>query len=317
MSEASSAALASRARETALESVWAQWSVLNPMLLRDSTPRAPASVVDPEALVLASLCLWEEERRLVDVLAWWAARGAMLMSTRRIDTLRASFPATAAERLDHFALWARQGGDTRWKPHTADDLPVRTGKGPSELRLDGPATLLLRLRAGFGVSAKSDVLAFLLALDAEPAAPREIARAVGYADKNVRVAARDLVLAGFIEERDSYPVGYASRPGVAREFLRLLSWNEPDTAVPAWNHWAAVYALLLAVASWSEADELSNAYVLSSRARDLFDEYRWLFRSAGLRVPDPKRYPGEQYLAAFSDTLDILSAWLKDTEAQS
>lgn len=310
MSESISAALASQARETALGAVWAQWSVLNPMLLRDSSARVPSSIIDPEALVLASLGLWEAERRLVDVLAWWAARGATLLSTRRIETLRTGFPGDTAERLGHFALWARQGGDTRWKPRAVDDVPVRAGKGPSELRLSGPGTLLLRLRAGFGVSAKSDVLAFLLALDGEPAALREIARAVGYADKNVRVAARDLVLGGFLEERDSYPVAYASRPGFARGLVRLLSWNNSAEAVPNWCHWAAVYPFLLSVMSWGEEDGFSNPYVLSSRARDLFGEYRWLFRSAELRVPEPKHYPGEQYLDAFSDTLELLSSWL-------
>jgi hypothetical protein len=310
MSEINSASLASRARETALGAVWAQWGVVNPMLLRDGSARVPTSIIDPEALVLASLGLWEAERRLVDVLAWWAARGATLLSTRRIETLRAGFPRDAAGRLDHFALWARKGGDTRWKLQAVDDVPVRAGKGPSGLRLDGPATLLLRLRAGFGVSAKSDILAFLLALDGEPAAPREIVRAVGYADKNVRVAARDLVLGGFLEERDSYPVAYASRAGFARGFVRLLSRDNSPEAVPNWCHWAAVYAFLLSVMSWEEEDGLSSPYVLSSRARDLFVEYRWLFRSAELRAPEPKYYPGEQYLAAFSDTLDLLTVWL-------
>ncbi len=306
MSEISADSLASRAREAALEAVWAQWGVLNPMLLRDTSARVPSSIIDPEALVLASLALWEAERRLVDVLAWWAARGATLLSTRRIEALRTSFPAETAERLDHFALWARQGSDTRWKPRTTDDIPVRLGKGPSELRLSGPATLLLRLRAGFGVSAKSDVLAFLLALNGEPASPKEITRAVGYADKNVRVAARDLAMGGFIEERDSYPIGYASRPGFAAGLVRLLAWDDSAEPVPNWSHWAAVYAFLLAVASWSEP---ANPYVLSSRARDLYDQHRWLFRSAELRVPDPKHHPGERYLAAFSDTLDVLTTW--------
>jgi hypothetical protein len=280
------------------------------MLLRDSSARAPTSIIDPEALVLASLGLWEAERRLADVLAWWAERGATLLSTRRIETLRAGFPPDAGARLDHFALWAHQGGDTRWKPRGVADIPVRAGKGPSELRLGGPGTLLLRLRAGFGVSAKSDVLAFLLAQDGEPAAPREIARAVAYADKNVRVAARDLVTGGFLEERDSYPVAYASRPGFARGIVRLLSRDNSPEAVPNWCHWAAVYAFLLSVMSWEDEDALTNPYVLSSRARDLFIHYRWLFRSAELRVPDPKHYPGEQYLPAFSDTLDLLAAWL-------
>ncbi|HEX8361933.1 MAG TPA: hypothetical protein VF613_17570 [Longimicrobium sp.] len=288
MSEITADSLASRAREAALEAVWAQWSVLNPMLLRDASAKVPSSVIDPEALVLASLGLWEAERRLVDVLAWWAVRGATLLSTRRIGTLRTGFPGDTTQRLGRFGFWAHQGGDTRWKPRGVAHVPVRAGKGPSGLRLNGPATLLLRLRAGFGVSAKSDVLAFLLALDGEPAAPREIARAPGYADKNVRVAARDLTMGGFIEERDSYPIGYASRPGFARGLVRLLSQDNSPEAVPNWCHWAAVYAFLLSVMSWDEEEGLSNPYVLSSWARDLFEEYRWLFRSAELRVPEPK-----------------------------
>jgi len=310
MSESTSDALASRARETALNAVWAQWGVLNPMLLGGGA-KQPSSMLDPEALVLASLGLWEAERRLVDVLAWWAPRGATLMSTRRTDTLRAGFPAQVADRLGHFGSWANEGGDPRWKGKAIGEVTARAGKGPSELGLNGPATLLLRLRAGFGVSAKPDVLAFLLALDGEPAASKEIARAVGYADKNVRVAARDLVLGGFLEERDSYPIGYAARPGFARGLIRLLSWeNSSGDGVPAWNHWAAVYAFLLSVAAWGEADGPTSGYVLSSQARDLFERYRWVFRSAELRVPDPNRYPGEHYLGAFSDTLDALSAWL-------
>jgi hypothetical protein len=310
MSESTRDALASRAQETALEAVWAQWGVLNPMLLGGGAKQS-SSMLDPEALVLASLGLWEAERRLVDVLAWWAPRGAMLMSTRRTDTLRAGFPAHVAGRLDQFGSWAHEGGDPRWKGKGTGEVTVRAGKGPSELGLNGPGTLLLRLRAGFGVSAKPDVLAFLLALDGVPAAPKEIARAVGYAGKNVRVAARDLVLGGFLDERESYPVAYAARPGFARGFIRLLSWeNSPAVGVPAWNHWAAVYAFLLSAAAWGEADGPTNGYVLSSQARDLFERYRWVFRSAELRVPDPNRYPGEQYLGAFSDTLDALSAWL-------
>lgn len=310
MSESTRTSLASRAQETAVAAVWAQWGVLNPMLLRDSSAKAPSSIIDPEALILASLGLWDAERRLVDVLAWWAARGARLMSTRRVESLRSSFPSEAAGRLDHFALWASRGGDPRWKPGTAEEIPVRPGKGPSELELAGPATLLLRLRAGFGVSAKSDVLAFLLALDGEPAAPRGIARAVGYADKNVRVAARELVMGGFLEERDSYPVGYASRPGLARGLVRLLSWDDSAEAVPGWIHWGGVFAFLLSVASWGASDGPANRYVLSSQARDLFEAHRWVFKSADLRVPDPSRYPGERYLDAFSDTLDALSAWI-------
>jgi len=310
MSMSTRIALAERAREAALSVAWAQWGGLNPSLIKETSAKPLTSIVDPEALVLASLVLWEDEHRLVDVLSWWAGKGATLMSLRRIDSLRPAFPKTAHERLDHFAAWAKQAGDSRWKPATSSDLVVRAGKGPSELVLNGSATLLLKLRAGFGVSAKPDILAFLLALDGQGAPAKEIAQAVGYADKNVRAAAGDLTMGGFIEERETYPVEYAARHGFAAGLVRLLTWDRSGEKAPDWNHWSAIYAFLLHVAMWSEEAVLAQPYVLSSRARDLFEQYRWVFRRADLRLPDPNRYPGEQYLGAFSETLKAVSEWV-------
>lgn len=312
MSENHAVQWAELARSTALEAVWAQWSALNPMLLRERDAPPPASVIDPEALVLASMALWDEERRLADVVGWWALRGATLISARRLDTLASDFPALARERIPTFGAWATTGGDLRWKKRGtgSEQVEFRTGKGPSELSLTGPATLLLRLRAGFGVSAKPDVLGFLIAHDGEGIAVKDVARSVGYAEKNVRVAARELALGGFIQEQDVYPVAYATREGFARGFLRLLTWDGSGEKVPHWNHWSAIYAFLLRVGGWAEEPRLPTGYLLSSRARDLFEEYRWVFRRAELKVPDANRFPGEQFLGAFTETLTLLSRWV-------
>lgn len=309
MSDSIVSQLAGRARDCALAAVWAQWGVINPMLLPDPDSKPASSIIDPEALVLASLALWHAERRLADVLAWWAATGAPLMSTRRTATLTRDIPAANGSRLGQFAAWAREGGDTRWKGDASGEIPVRPGKGPPQLALRGPSTLLLRLRAGFGVSAKPDVLAFLVALDGEGATSREIVRATGYADPNVRAAAHQLALGGFVEERESHPVSYAAPSGFPRAFVRLIERDAPNARVPGWRDWAAVYAFLVAVASWEAQARLANPYVLSSEARDLFERYAWVFGRAGLRVPDPRRYRGEEYLTGFGETLDVLCDW--------
>jgi hypothetical protein len=294
----------------ALTAVWAQWGVLNPMLLRNASAPVPASILDPEALVLASLCLWDSERRLADVLAWWAARGSGLMSTRRIKSLRPGFPAERTPRLGQFAAWAHEAGDTRWKADVTEPVPVRAGKGPKELRLEGPATLLLRLRAGFGVSAKPDVLAFVVAMDGVALPSKEIARAVSYADTNVRQAARDLLAGGFLEQANTFPIAYRSPIGFAHGLVRLLSRHGDDEDLPHWIHWPAVYAFLISVAGWEGTNGAPDPYLLSTQARDLYEEHGWIFERAGLRVPDPARYRGDEYLPAFSDTLDILSDWI-------
>lgn len=315
MSVSNATALAERARETALHAVWAQWSVLNARLLGRSGARASTSVVDPEALVLASLALWDDERRLSDVLAWWAEHGAPLLSVRRLDSLRRSFPAELAARVEVFAHWAREAGDTRWKPKPAAgdadvEPPARRGKGPSTLTLSGSQALLLKLRAGFGVSAKPDVLCYLLALDGAGATSKEIARAVAYTEKNVRLAARDLSLGGFIEEREVFPTQYAARAGFAGSLVHLLSGRPGIENTPGWTHWWAVYAFLLHVAAWAEGVALVQPYPLSSRARELFTEYRWAFPQRELSLPEPGHYPGERYLGAFEETLDSLTSWL-------
>lgn len=312
MSDATASTLASRARDCALAAAWAQWGALNPMLLPGKGVVSPVSVIDPEALVLASLTLWEEERRLADVLAWWARLGAPLMSVRRAGTLSRDFPTTVLAGLHEFAAWARQGGDTRWNGTESGTVPVRAGKGPSVLVLRGSTTLLLRLRAGFGITAKPDVLAFLLALNGRGATSKDIVRATGYADKNVRVAGHELATGGFLEERSGYPLAYAAPNGFARGFVRLIERDAPEAEVPGWGYWAAVYAFLLTVASWENQPWAAERYVLSSHARDLFERHAWLFDRVDMRVPDPRRYRGEHYLDAFSETLDMLREWVSN-----
>ena len=65
--------------------------------------------------------------------------------------------------------------------------------------MEGPA-LTLRLRAGFGINAKADVLALLLGLAGAPADLKLIAAATAYTERAVRTAAEEMALAGFIQE---------------------------------------------------------------------------------------------------------------------
>ncbi len=304
--------LGERTAEMAVEAVWRQWSVLNP-LLGTHRPSATGCLLDPETLVLASLVLAEREARLVDLLAWWAQRGSLLLSVQRMRTLLKEF--SGAERpLGWFAHWATHlGGDGRWKGMAEEtETPApRPGKGPEVLRFDHLATLMLKLRAGFGVGVKADLLAYLLSLRGEARAATEIARAIGYTSKTVRIAVRDLGLAGFVEETGEYPARFATPPKVAESLLALMYGGRKQTAPPRWCYWAQVLSFLLRVAELgSELRSRSDLYVASSRARDLFAKYEAVFRAIGVRMPRPEPYPGATYLAPFDEFVAELGSWL-------
>ena len=145
----------------AVSACWRQWRTLTRAAAGDE---ATASILDPEALVLLSLTVRHRERRLQDLLHWWAKTGSTLLSVQRMRSLLAAFPESVRGDLAWFASACRTSGDRRWQALTrryADrvaDVVARPGKGPDTLELLAPSTLLLRLRAGFGVGAKADML---------------------------------------------------------------------------------------------------------------------------------------------------------------
>jgi hypothetical protein len=78
--------IASVARAAAADAVWRQWGALGaPVAGANSAPR---SVIDPEALLLLSASIRSSERRLDDVLGWWAAAGSTLLSVQRSSRRR-------------------------------------------------------------------------------------------------------------------------------------------------------------------------------------------------------------------------------------
>nr|NIR45019.1 hypothetical protein [Gemmatimonadota bacterium]NIR75771.1 hypothetical protein [Candidatus Kutchimonas denitrificans]NIS03421.1 hypothetical protein [Gemmatimonadota bacterium]NIT67472.1 hypothetical protein [Gemmatimonadota bacterium]NIV25760.1 hypothetical protein [Gemmatimonadota bacterium] len=158
------------------------------------------------------------------------------------------------------------------------------------------------------------LLAYLICLRGESRSATEIARAIGYTDKTVRIAGRDLAYGGFVEEIDDHPSRYATVPDVAQSLLVLMYGRRKQAAAPGWCYLAQVLSFLLGVAGWGTNPELiGNAYLASSRARDMFEKYEGTFRAIGLRMPRPEPYPGADYLAPFQEFVAEVGSWLDAT----
>lgn len=292
--------LGRQARDGALDAAWRQWGALGALV----GGRPARTVLDPEALVLASLALIPHERRLGDVLLWWASAGSGFLSVQRVRSLQDRFPAADAEgALQAFAASAVEAGDRRWKrlagPHGLD---ARPGKGADTPDLTTPAAVVLRLRAAFGVSAKADLFAVLLGSES-PATVRELADSLGYSTVAVRVALREMTLARVAVATGASPAAY--RAADVAQWSALVAGGPP----PQWGHWAEAFAVLLAVAEWGGSASEWTPYVASSKARDLAERHARPLRLLAPHAPSLDGHRGEDALAPFAATVrDLVNA---------
>jgi hypothetical protein len=301
--------LAGTLRQVTLDVAWRQWRVLGAgAATRTGAGRPLRALIDPEALVLVSLALLDEERRLADLLHDWAARNADLLSVQRMKNLAAGYPDSArdvlAQRLAWFATVAHDvGKDLRWRPMAAMgravrpsaaeptdanvgvdtsvvDVPsVRAGARSgtkvraTRARLTADAALLLRLRLGVGVGVKADVLAFLLARSGQWATVRELAEATAYTPAAVRRAAEDLAAARLTDALDGAPMSYRT---VYAAWAPLLALEDRP---PHWARWHERFVFVIEFLHWANAARARplSAYVLGAHGRELLGRHRPAF----------------------------------------
>lgn len=287
-----------QAEAAALDAVWSQWGALTPAAATTSAGAA-WTLIDPEALILASLALMPVEQRLGDLVAAWAREAGFLMSKSRFRSMEDWFPAGVEFGVADFAYHAAEAGHSNWKglaPAEAAYEPRGKRVGPLNLTL-GPA-LILRLRAGFGVNAKADLLATLLGMHGTVADLKLMTAATGYTERAIRNATEEMVIAGLITEITGRPSAYRVDHKPWADLLDPQGSPDQGPRIPPWRFWAAILPFLLAVHRWGEeaARMKWSDYVASSRARDLFERHEKRLTQAGIFLPASPQRAGEAFL---------------------
>lgn len=308
------------AKETAVALCWTQWSGMGAMAVPVESRRTQ-SIVDPEALVLLSLFVSKEERRLGDLVAWWARTGSNLTSVHRLKIVASKFPGeVSSDELPLFALLAAEAGDRRWRGSAGGTVPewVRSQKGPAALELIEPSALWPRLRAGFGVGAKADALVFLLGLRGGWASAKVISFATGYSTVAVRQAVGEMALARLIRETGGRPSEYLAP---SKPWETLLGFHDcgnggsTSGASPKWCFWADLFAFLAEVMAWSRsADSTASPSVrlVASHARDLMEAHSEAFRLNDIGVPPPELFKGRAGVEGLLKTVETVSTWARE-----
>ncbi len=300
--------LAGALREAAVRLAWSQWAPLGGQVAGEA--RTPRAVVDPEALVLFSCALRGAEPRLWDLTAGLAATEPSLLSVQRMRNLAKAYPQRVQEALAEFGRIAvRDGKDSRWTPiATKGEVPsYRPGKVhlPIESAAER-AGLMVRLRLAFGVTARTDVLTYLLATSPERASITDIARATGYGPVPVRRALEAMAAARVVQASSTRP---------ARYYAALESWGPllgiSKGAAP-WRSWQPLMVFLVEAldALGRHVEPPLTEYLWSSELRKLVEANWPALELNRIQAPDPRRYLGAKYLEGFQETVRAVRNWV-------
>ena len=261
--------------------LWRQWSALG---IPGHGAESSRHYVDPEALLAFTCTFGRYDPRLFDEMLGWLASYERFINTQRVNTLFkkklfsgssvgggiARFLCTQTKQKRWRNL--ERLGDPVAEPHSlfflgdGRPLPVSGECDPSfsaagfardpvrlrqhaTFRANGPGAILLRLRTLMGVSARCEILVYLMTHAS--GYPREIATETHYAQKTVHDALDDLALSQYV----------VSRRGRRKRLCRLESKDLAKALLgghpaPTWMNWPVVLGAL--ERAWMALDELSR-----------------------------------------------------------
>lgn len=313
-----------------LDFLWRQWSALG---VAGQVRANDDWVVDLEALLLLTCTMSRYDPRLFDEMLDWLQVNGWLINVMRLKRILREEKFAGEPVLAAVAGVLAKGTETpKWKQLAAlhplpaaneplffseDGQPIpvvgepetifaRYGWQRGPLRLRGysqefrpaeTASLILQLRALFGISVRCEIVFYLLTHEA--AHPAQIAREGYYFERAVQGTLVDMSRSGVIQVRSANrKKRYWLKPA---EWLRLL--NRADQPAPRWITWPPFFSALEQIWLRLNDPKLNDLESLlqASEVRQLMTKVRPALERAGFdrTLSDDRQHLGESYLPVF------------------
>lgn len=282
-----------------LDRAWSQWAALGV----DATVEPDTAVVDPEALVALTAELGDADARLRDLSTdWCVAYGRYVNGSRLKQVVREL--RTPDDAIGAYVATVAAAGGPSW-PMATRPRPDYVRRGKARLdSADSRARLRIRLRAAFGVNARADIIATLLAASPAGLNAADLARATRFTKPSVAAALDALVLAGLVTTR---AVGNERRFALPST-VPVLPGLQPPVAQA---DWVARFGVGLEVLRFGR-DEMSTT-VRAIEARRLIDTLADRITAERMPIPD-RGAVGDTFAVAFDRWVASLVDWLRELE---
>ncbi|MFH1415983.1 MAG: hypothetical protein ABIH89_07870 [Elusimicrobiota bacterium] len=323
--------------ERMLKLLWNQWSALG--VAGYGAGRA-GHVMDPEALLLLTVSIGRYDPRLFDELMDWLALNSYVFNTQRLKAVcrKERFAGinvvgavtgylSAKQNIRKFNRLVME----RRKPFKTEDLFYSTSSGKighfgntdpvfmehgfrrgkvelsgnsREIPLHGSAGLLCRLRSFLGVTARCEIILYLLTH--EHGHPSRIAAETCYSQKTVQDTLVEMSKSGSVYVR---PEGREKYYWLKQE--KWLDFLSEKKMTVKWINWPALFGSLEEIWFALNNKELveQSQEVQSSELRALMKSLKNKFEKSGLDqcISEDRLYPSKEYLTVFlSDVKKIL-----------
>ena len=194
-------------QEAVIDFLWDQWILLG--VAGSGREGDVPFVIDPEALLLATLHFGKADARLRGEVLDWLTKNGREISLQRIKNVQRATPLGRTEELQHLAKFMEDAGCPNWK-----SLRQRSGRasadsqgefipkgfharGMSQLpNCEDPQAFVFRMRALFGVGARPEILTWILTH--RSGYPAKIARDCGWFSKSVQAILHEFELSNLL-----------------------------------------------------------------------------------------------------------------------
>ena len=289
--------LASSLQGALLNRAWIQWAALG----LDAAVERDDAVVDPEALIALTAELGDADARLRDLSTDWCVTYGRYVNGSRLKQVAREL-GTPADAIGEYVATVAAAGGPSW-PMARRPRPgyVRREKARFD-SAESRARLRIRLRAAFGVNARADILAALLATSPGGLSAADLARNTRFTKPSIASALDALLLAGLVTAR---PVANERRFTLPPKVPILPGLRPP---VPQAD-WVARFTVALEVRRFSERDDMSTT-VRAIEARRLINLLA--DRLSTERMPMPSLDAGgDEFAMAFDRWIVGLVDWLR------
>ncbi len=260
--------------------------------------------IDPEPLIVFSPSVIATEPRLRDEAIDWCVRNWRHVSAVRLRHLLSDNQSEQTDSWGEFSATVnRFSGSARWPYATADRNYTVTGR--SVLRpLSERSMIYLRMRSIFGLSARTEVLRYLL-FTHERSTAAMLATQTNYAKRNVAEACDSLSQAGVLNSKQlGNRLYFSLADGSAlAAFLGSAPRTFPD--------WPVLLRIVNALFQWTELDQ-ENERVLTVQTHQVFSSIEEDLES--LRRRTPNHVTGSQFLPIWRDWSESLMRVLASGE---
>jgi hypothetical protein len=240
----------------ALDLAWSVWSELG---VSGWTRRHQSHAIDLEPLILHTSWLGQYDPRLWGESIDWCITNSALVSAIRLKKLLRSSSSRVLDAFGGFSATVKGHAHVQW-PGDGEARIMRPSGKSSTAVLERPALIQMRLRAIFGVSARAEILHWMLS---EPARRWSIAELVdrsGYGKANVTEIIELMRRAGLVSHERRGNAGLF-RLAVAPQLAAVV--GELPATYP---DWPAVFAIVEALVNYRVRVRVSTDTTLADVA---------------------------------------------------